>query len=33
VQQIARQLGIDSAPVDQIVALVDERLHINRTAP
>ncbi len=30
VQQIARQLGIDSGPVDQIVALVDERLQINR---
>lgn len=33
VQQIARQLGIDSEPVDHIVALVDERLHLNRTAP
>ncbi len=31
VQQIARQLGIDSSPIDAIVALVDERLQINRT--
>ena len=32
VQQIARQFGIDSSPIDGIVALVDERLEINRTA-
>lgn len=32
VQRIAAQLGVDSSPIDGIVALVDERLEINRTA-
>ena len=32
VRRIAGQLGIDSAPIDSIVATVDERLAINRAA-
>lgn len=32
VQRIAGQLGIDSAPIDSIVAIVDGRLAINRAA-
>ena len=30
IQQIAKQLGIDSGPINKIVALVNERLQINR---
>ena len=32
VRRIARQLGIDSSPIDAIVALVDERVEINRSS-